>query len=856
MPRWLVAAVVPVSVLAIASVHTATLLVIAPFVLLAGFLMGARERRWPLPVLILLALAGYTALQAIPLPVRLVDAVSPEAAREWAGAFRPLEQSPPAWVSLSLAPSQTAIEALKWLTYGCMFLVAARMPASGTGRSGRLSFVSAVVFLTALAVAVVTVAHGAVHASRVYGFYEPGFEPGRWSVGPVLNPNNLAGYLNLGVFCGLGLVIARRTPGPRLLLGIGVAVLIGASILTASRGGVLALSGGGVLFVLLVVRRRGLSSRRRSEKLPFEAQVALVVSVVGGGVLAILGATRATWHGLSDKAVDKLLVIQWAEPLLEDYPLFGVGRGAFGTVFSAYDSPLEHRVYSYAENFVVQWASEWGVPVALLALVSFGWSLRPHALGATKKTMAAGAFAGCTALVVQNLVDVALEVPAVCLCVASLLGAAWGDANGQEKEEVSRLDVVRFSSKMGTVAGAVAGAVTWAVVASIGAPTPAQAREMLSRRVAATTTAGQIRALRQSVRDMVVRFPADPYFPRLGGLLAWKTDQGDPFAWIANALERDMTNGRTHLLLARILASRGIDHQALLHAKLAAQHDPTMLGRAASLVAGLTKDFPRIERAVPAGREGGKMLFEIALRLRGPGDEKLRRLCLEHALERNPDFLAPRVRLALDLISALETPTKSERCQGDRKARCLHKLREHEDKLRLRSPKNSDADEIEARILMIEGRPGEASAFLAERCSQYREPVGCLKTRVEMALAAADEQALDLAIKELRRAACPPSRRCAKAEIWVGDQLAREQRFEEALAHYRRATKHVSDHAIWRKVAEAARRAGKKGTVMTALRQVARLRGDPVESFSEDWSESALGGKTAVEEDRVELETP
>src|SRR6185369_6562531 len=107
---------------------------------------------------------------------------------------------------------------------------------------------------------------------------------------------NLAGYLNLGALCGLGLLLEHRPILPRWLVGPGVAMIVGIDVTTASRGGVAALPIG-VVALALLTRRRDANvavGRRLSTWL-------MVLAVAGGAILAVLSGSREVWTELYDK---------------------------------------------------------------------------------------------------------------------------------------------------------------------------------------------------------------------------------------------------------------------------------------------------------------------------------------------------------------------------------------------------------------------------------------------------------------------------------------------------------------------------------------------------------------------------
>src|SRR5262249_38791349 len=278
------------------------------------------------------------------------------------------------------------------------------------------------VFGSAVLAALTTVGHGLAGATRVFGLYQPEAVVSVWHVGPLLNPNNLAGYLNLGALAGLGLILTHTPPLPAWLAGVGVMLIVGVDVTSASRGGVLVLPLG-VITLALINRKRSSGSDRSSSA----SSWLMGIAVVGGSILAILGATRDTWTELLQKDLSKIGMLVWAKPLLRDHPLFGVGRGAFESVFPAYRFAPGNIVFTHAENFIGQWASEWGVPVTLAALIAFGWAFMPGRLGATRSAGAAGAWVGVLILLVQNMFDLGLEVPGVCIAMVVVLGSLWGD---------------------------------------------------------------------------------------------------------------------------------------------------------------------------------------------------------------------------------------------------------------------------------------------------------------------------------------------------------------------------------------------------------------------------------------------
>ena len=103
-------------------------------------------------------------------------------------------------------------------------------------------------------------------------------------------------------------------------------------------------------------------------------------------------------------------------------------------MFPAYRMGSDNMVYSHPENFVAQWISEWGIPVALAAFCALAWALRPRNMGAGRDAAGTAVCVAVAALLLQNMFDLALEVPAVPILVAATVGACFGATAARRSE--------------------------------------------------------------------------------------------------------------------------------------------------------------------------------------------------------------------------------------------------------------------------------------------------------------------------------------------------------------------------------------------------------------------------------------
>jgi hypothetical protein len=807
------------SVLAIGSVHVPVLLAVAIAVTATTALAVAlRDRgaaRLPAAVWIFVALAALCALQAVPLPLRWLQAIAPANADVWARALLPFGEGAPARASLSLDPGASMVEAVKWLVYAGVFASAAVLSSRVGAEIG-----VGIVFGSAVVTGLATLGHGLVGATRVFGIYQPRFPPPPWHVGPLLNANNLGGYLNLGALCGAGLLLMRRPLFPRWVSGLGVATVVALAMITASRAGVIAL--------LIGFAALGLMQRTGDAERPRVAGSAgkwfLLAALSGGCFLALLAADRETWTELFDKDLRKLEVVTWVVPMLRDHPLLGVGRGAFESVMPAYRFTGGDVVYTHIESFPAQWASEWGLPVAVAALCGLALAFRPSRLGVGRSAVAAAAWVGFAVLLLQNLLDLALEVPAVCIAAAVVMGSLAGDRRRLAETMPSRRRTAfRVSPAAQAALVIVVGSLSIAGAAACGWRDLGTDQTALRDAYAHGAPADPRfrETFRAELHDAMERHPAEPYFPLMGALLAYEAQDQDPMPWLTRSLERAPMNGKAHLLVAEVLAARHAKRQALFELRMVAGTTPDLVPRVAALVAEWASSYDEILLAVPDGAAGGVMLELIGGELAShPERAELRARCDVEAIARDGTRVGARVRHADDLIAARSSAAPSSPCPTPEA--CDREIEEQARAIDLLVPERSTAAKLRARRLVSLGRAREASMLLAAACAEVTDRVDCDEAWALAASTAGAKDLLAVALRDLLSAACAEAVPCARAATWAGDLLTTRQEWSAALAQYGRAAREDPGEFTWLKLAAAASRAGDHGMAIDALEKVER----------------------------------
>ena len=782
------------SALAFGAQHTA-ILVVAALGTVAALLLAPPE---PVPRVAKLTagLALVNLVQLVPLPVGLLQYLSPAGVAIWRDALGLLRDTGRHWLPLSVDPSATALEALKWSAYACV-LAAAR----GIVLRRSSATVAALVFGSSLVVAAVTLVHGLFDISKIYGVYVP-LDGSRWLRGPFVNGNHLAGYLNLGLFAGTGLLLSRRAPALTWPLALGAPAIAAAVLLSNSRGGIACLVLGAILFAVLAVRLRVPDGRVR--------QVLLLGTGASLALTLVIGGSRL-WTTLADHDVRmKTSVWRWSLDLVRDFAWFGAGRGSFETAFQPYRRLLGRdwgSVVAHAETLPLEWAAEWGVPLTLVALAMFALLFWRGPLRlARRDAVAAGLVAGLAALFVQNLVDFSLEL----FAVGALASAAFAGAHDSRDGSPTR----RLRAVL-PFAGLVAVAIV-TVLACRAAPVQVDRRHLAAEaRASLRGPASAVSALTAHVRRAVLAHPADSYPYLLGALIAERGHE-NPLPWLGQALARSPFDGQTHLALARALAARGARAQAVLHARYAAVDDVLLRDQALAEAARSIKTTRELVEAFPRGLPGDDLVGDLCRRLAGV----LRVECSREARQRSR---GPATSLALgnDLLDAWEASAPP--CTPALAPSCASEVDALLGELRANQP-NADWQVVvlRSRWLAQRGDLREAAKLLGAACPVSRLGSACWDRALAYAERSRDVRTVEGIAERYTASHCADAAGCAVSHERLAAVFAALGADGHALSQLNAAIREESTTERLLRSAELAVRAEAVHSARRALDQVTR----------------------------------
>ena len=377
-----------------------------------------------------LAALAVMALQLIPVPAAVRGAMSPAA--ETYRAAMVLDHDARAWAPLTLDPQRTR-DLLMLGAAAFAIYAATRRVASHEGR-----FIARGIAWIALLGSLIGIGGKMLFPSgRIYGFWSP-LEPGAAPFGAVINRNHFAAWAIMAVVIILGALAAElarreRSDVRRAIVAVlaqarvlwllaAAAVTVAAIVLTASRSGFAGLVAAALTAVVLMRRR---------------ASGRAMVAISAAGVICLVAAM--TW-ARPDRLLSRLDVAGselglrqtiWTQSLeiARQYPIAGVGAGAFPAAMAYYQTGARDVFYNHAHNQYVELIVDGGALLALpLLLIVIGLIRRiARQLGADRGStfwVRVGAAAALAGLAVMCIWESPFRTPATLMLAAAAAGLA------------------------------------------------------------------------------------------------------------------------------------------------------------------------------------------------------------------------------------------------------------------------------------------------------------------------------------------------------------------------------------------------------------------------------------------------
>jgi O-antigen ligase len=271
--------------------------------------------------------------------------------------------------------------------------------------------------------------------------------------GPFINRHHFAGYMELTLAIPLGLLFSGAIEGEKKLLYVFAVAMMGmALILTGSRGGIISLVVE-VLFLVAIAGIRRKESATKPEEKQRQAQSGIVRAALA--LALIMGILVATVLFGGEQALSRFVgTVNTDDPttgrahfwsvtldIIHAHPFTGTGLGAFGVIYTRYDSRNGLYRLEQAHNDYLQILSDAGIIGAglglffVIALFRLGFARRETG-DEFRRGVATGALAGCFAVLVHSFFDFTLHTPSNALLFLVL--AALATLNGRVEVRSSR----------------------------------------------------------------------------------------------------------------------------------------------------------------------------------------------------------------------------------------------------------------------------------------------------------------------------------------------------------------------------------------------------------------------------------
>jgi O-antigen ligase len=334
----------------------------------------------------------------------------------------------------------TRMEVLRLASYAILFFLAAQ----AFRKRADLSFLAWFLILFCFAVSLLGIIQHFTSEGQIY--WMPSLTIRGDSFGPFVNRNHFAGFVELTLPVGLGLMLFRGISSELLPLATVLTVVpVGALVLSGSRGGII---GFAVELCVLAV----LARTRRAGEGPRTMALA-VVALAALAVVAWIGAGKAIQR-FSTARQDLTMsrrssMVRGAAGVFFAHPIKGSGLGTLVSVYPRYETLYDGYVVQHVHNDYMEALAETGVAGGLCGL-AFLWLLYREARKGFEaershfgRGLRAGAIAAVGGLLLHSFIDFNLHIPSNALLFLLQAFLATSDpisldARGAERGQRSR----------------------------------------------------------------------------------------------------------------------------------------------------------------------------------------------------------------------------------------------------------------------------------------------------------------------------------------------------------------------------------------------------------------------------------
>lgn len=266
--------------------------------------------------------------------------------------------------------------------------------------------------------------------------------------GPFINRHHFAGYMELTIALPLGLLFAGAVDKEKRIIYLFIAGLMGvALVMTASRGGIVSLVAE-ILFLVIVTAIWRRPSERRRLKSDRLKRVAGRIGMTAGLLVSLfLGVVLLGGEFSINRFIDSVNTDDpttgrahfWAVTLdiIKAHPYLGTGLGAFGVIYTKYDTRNGLYRLEQAHNDYLQVLSDGGivggvVALGFVVLLFYKALSRARSRDDFRRGIALAALSGCFAVLVHSFFDFTLHTTSNALLFLVLAAIATLDGRVED----------------------------------------------------------------------------------------------------------------------------------------------------------------------------------------------------------------------------------------------------------------------------------------------------------------------------------------------------------------------------------------------------------------------------------------
>ncbi|MDG1205136.1 MAG: O-antigen ligase family protein [Pseudomonadales bacterium] len=262
--------------------------------------------------------------------------------------------------------------------------------------------------------------------------------------GTFINPNHLAGFLEMSIGLGVGMMLSIHSTkgttfrtsliswselllGPKARLRVVLIIMVIAVVMSASRSGNTALFSS--IFItaitMLIIARK----LNRSTIILLVSLVVIDVALIGTYFGVERVANRIQQTTLAKEQRDEVSV--YTVEIIKDNLLWGTGAGTFEHVFPKYRGSDVGAHFTHAENDYLQFLSELGLtgfmPLSLIVLLSYGAAVQALRVRKSQfyRGIAFGTLMAMNSILIHSFTDFNLRIPVNACLFMVVLALGW-----------------------------------------------------------------------------------------------------------------------------------------------------------------------------------------------------------------------------------------------------------------------------------------------------------------------------------------------------------------------------------------------------------------------------------------------